>query len=305
LGLALVVHSNMFVRRLCNGRVKVRVSGHTILKPQGLAAHQRPQIVCEVLAHIGVMLREYLRIEFISVSPKVKRFLPFLLVTAAILTAGSPGIRPRADVTEYPAQNGFDAAAFGVAVIPPGEVKKIFAADLNGAGYVVIEVGFFPKAGREVDLSPLDFTLLADPNSISERPADADVVAAASAGKQPRPRSETDSSEVNAGASIQHESYPDPVTGRRIGTTITGVSTGVGVGTPAGGPRFPAASTSNRDQLEQQLWAKSLPDGKTSTPVAGYLYFPKPSKKSKNDSWVLRWENTAGKVKIVIQNPAK
>jgi len=248
------------------------------------------------------MLWEFLRIEFISVS--------FLLVTAPILTAGSPGIRPRADIAEYPAHDGFDSAAFGVAVIPPGEVKKIFAADLSAAGYVVIEVGFFPKfpnAGREVDLSPLDFTLLADPNSISERPADADVVAAASASKQPRPRSETDSSEVSAtaGASVQHESYPDPVTGRRVGTTIIGTNSGVGLGTPARGPRFPAASNSNRDQLEQQLWAKSLPDGKTSVAVAGYLYFPKPSKKSKNDPWVLRWETTAGKVKIVIPNPGK
>jgi hypothetical protein len=237
----------------------------------------------------------------------VRRLVPFSLLTAAILAAGSPGIRPRANVAEYPAHDGFDAAAFGVAVIPPGEVKKIFAADLSGAGYVVIEVGVFPTAGREIDLSPLDFTLLTDPNSISERPADADVVAAASAGKQPRPRSETDSSEVavTAGASIQHESYPDPVTGRRVGTTITGVNTGVGVGTPAGGQRFPAASASNRDQLEQKLWGKSLPDGKTAADVAGYLYFPKPSKKSKIDTWVLRWENTAGKVKIVIPNPGK
>lgn len=195
-------------------------------------------------------------------------------MTAAILAAGSPGIRPRADVAEYAANGSLEAAAFGVAVISPGEVKKIFAADVGGAGYVVIEVGVFPKAGREVDLSPLDFTLLTDPNAISERPTDAGVIAAA-AGKQQRPRSETDSSEVsvNAGASIQHESYPDPVTGRRVGTTIVGVNTGVGVGTPANGQRFPSASGSSRDQLEQQLWEKSLPDGKTTVAVAGYLYF--------------------------------
>lgn len=73
------------------------------------------------------------------------RFVPLLLVTVAVLAAGSPGIRPRADGAEYPDHDGADVAAFGVAIIPPGEVKKIFAADLNGAGYVVIEVGVFPR----------------------------------------------------------------------------------------------------------------------------------------------------------------
>jgi hypothetical protein len=153
--------------------------------------------------------------------------------------------------------------AFCVAVIPPGEVKKIFSADLSGAGYVVIELGVFPKSGREVDLSPLGFTLLADPKSISELPTDAGVIAAAT-GNQQRPRSEKDSSEVsvNAGASIQHESYPDPVTGRRAGTTIVGVNTGAGVGAPANGQRFPvppSASAPSRDQLEQQLWTNPCP----------------------------------------------
>jgi hypothetical protein len=225
---------------------------------------------------------------------------------AAILAAGSPGIRPRADVAEYAANESLEAAALGVAVILPGEVKKIFAADVSGAGYVVIEVGVFPKAGREVDLSPLDFTLVAYPNSISERPTDAGVIAAA-ADKQQRPRSETDSSEVsvNAGASIQHESYPDPVTGRRVGATIVGVNTGVGVRAPANGQRFPPASGSSHGQLEQRLWEKSLPDGKTTVAVAGYLYFPKPSKKSAKGSWVLRWDNAAGRVKIIIPNPGK
>ena len=178
----------------------------------------------------------------------VKRLVPFLLLASTILAAGSPDIRPRADVAEYPAHAGFDAAEIGVAVIP-----------------------------------------------------------AASAGKQPRPRSETDSSEVsvNAGASIQRESYPDPVTGRRVGTPTIGANSGVGVGTPGEGQRFPAPSASNRDQPEQKLWEKSLPDGKTSVAVAGYLCFPKPSKKSKNDSRVLRWENAEGNVKIVIPNPGK
>ena len=39
--------------------------------------------------------------------------------------------------------------------------------------------------------------------------------------------------------------------------------------------------------MEQDLLEKSLPDGKTAIPVAGYLYSSKPSTKSKSGAWEL------------------
>ena len=43
--------------------------------------------------------------------------------------------------------------------------------------------------------------------------------------------------------------------------------------------------------ISQDLWEKSLPDGKTAHAIAGYLYFLKPPHKAKDTAWELRYEN--------------
>ena len=99
---------------------------------------------------------------------------------------------------------------------------------------------------------------------------------------------------------------------------MTGVSTGVGIGGPAPSgcrgincedqmpvPAPRGTASPSRGQMEQELWQKSLPDGKTTKDVAGYLYFPKPAGKTKNVAWELRWSNAGGRVKLALQNPAK
>jgi hypothetical protein len=35
-------------------------------------------------------------------------------------------------------------------------------------------------------------------------------------------------------------------------------------------------------------------------PIAGYLYFPKPSRKAKDASWELRYENADGKTRLPL-----
>jgi hypothetical protein len=229
----------------------------------------------------------------------------FMAGAAALLAAGAPGIRPRANAGDYPAHESIGVATVGAAVIPSGEAKKIFGVDLDKAGYIVIEVGVFPAAGRELDLSPLDFTLRTDPNAVSERAADTSVIAAAAARPVRGATAESPAEEVSvtSGASVQHVSYPDPVTGKKTGATIAGVDSGVGVNRPSG-PQ-PSATSSDPDRLEQQLWEKSLPDGKTAAAAAGYLYFPKPAKKAKNEPLVLLWENTALRVNISLPHSAK
>jgi hypothetical protein len=224
------------------------------------------------------------------------RVVAVVVLTGVVLFAQSPGIRPRSSVADYPAHESASVAAFGAAVIPSGEAKKIFAADIEKAGYVVVEVGVFPAAGQDPDLSPTDFTLRADPNALSERTADSDAVAAAIAKPTPSPETLPGNVSVTADASVQHVSYPDPVTGRRTGGTI--VDTGVGVGNRA--PQYPTSSGTDTHRLEQSLWEKSLPDGRTTTPVAGYLYFPKPSKKAKGQAWVLEWQNAGERVNITL-----
>ena len=243
-----------------------------------------------------------------------KAFVTFLLCVT-LLTAASPGIRPRADAQSYPAHQEQADYSIGAVLVPSEQVKKMFKLDLNHAGYVVVEVGVFPAAGKDVDLYPSDFTLSVGDKSAALRPVSADTVAELVAGRPDRPRT-TSPGDVNTsiGASVGHVSYPDPVTGRQRSGTITETDAGVGVGGPAPrpcrgydcdstGPVPPSSQPSpvqTANAISQDLWEKSLPDGKTVHPVAGYLYFPKPAKKSKDAAWELRYENAGGKTQLLL-----
>jgi hypothetical protein len=244
-----------------------------------------------------------------------------LCVTSAmLLLGGSPGIRPRAVATDYPAHQSTNDFAIGAALIPTNEVRKIFAADLN-SGYVVVEIGVYPLQSTEIDLSPADFTLLVDRDRIAERPVDPDAIASV-IGRRYDPPKLPDPADVyvTTGASIGTGTSVDPNTGRRTRGLETGAGVGVGVGAPPPGScrgwncengpyptqaPHPAPASPNRGAMEQELWAKSLPDGKTTSAVAGYLYFPKPSGKAKNGPWELTRDGASGRVKLSLQNPAK
>ncbi len=240
-----------------------------------------------------------------------------LSLSAFVLCAASPGIRPRADAKSYPVYQDSGEFAIGVALIPPGQVKKMFKPDLNSHGYVVLEIGVFPAAGKEMDLNPTDFNLFAGEKSAFLRPVPADTVAEVVTERKghPVPRDSRDV-ETSAGVSVGRYSYPDPVTGRRRSETVTGTAAGVGIGGPP--PQTchgldcdsrdplppvssqPVPSVQNINEISQDLWEKSLPDGKTRRAVAGYLYFPKPSRKAKDATWELRYENADGKLRLTL-----
>lgn len=240
--------------------------------------------------------------------------LPVLLVTLPLLAA-SPGIRPRADAASYPSSHNEADFSIGAWLIPPDQAKKMFKLDLNHAGYVVVEVGVFPAPGKDVDLYPSDFTIYTSQELAGLRPVSSDTIAEVLEGR-PAPPHLGNNSGINTsvGASIGHESYPDPVTGRRTSGTVTSTEAGVGVGGPAPMPcrgyecdqTYPAppvsqpSPTQNANMVAQDLWEKSLPDGKAVHAVAGYLYFPKPPKKAKNAAWELRYENADGKVRLPL-----
>src|SRR5208283_1202880 len=247
----------------------------------------------------------------------MKRSVVAGLVSALLLMASAPGIRPRAAADSYPSHQDKQDLSIGAALIPPEQAKKMFAADLNHAGYVVIEVGVFPGPGQDVDLNPHDFMLSVGGNSVALRPVDADTIAEIVAGKQdvPAPRSGPHDINTATGISVGRVSYPDPVTGRQTSGTVTTTETGVGIGGPApqpcrGGygcdeapmpqPAPQRSPTQTASILSQELWEKGLPDGKTVHPVAGYLYFPKPAKKSKDAAWELRYETSDGVTKLPL-----
>ncbi len=246
----------------------------------------------------------------------MKKCVLSLLIPTVALMAGAPGIRPRADAKSYPAHQESVDFSIGAVVISPQQVKKMFKADLNHAGYVVIEIGVFPNPGKDVDLYPSDFTLSRGGKSEAVRPVSSDTVAEILVGR-PEPPQPQGPLDVNssAGISVGHESYPDPVTGRRTSGTVTETEAGVGVGGPAPRPcrgydcdstvPVPPASQPSPGQtaneISQDLWEKSLPDGKTAHPVAGYLYFPKAARKEAKDAtWELRYENADGKTRLSL-----
>jgi hypothetical protein len=247
----------------------------------------------------------------------MKRTVLAGVVSAFLLMASAPGIRPRADADSYPSHQEKQDLSIGAALIPPDQAKKMFAADLNHHGYVVIEVGVFPGPGKDVDLDPHDFVLSVGGNNAALRPVDADTIAQIVAGKQdvPAPRSGPHDINTSTGMSVGRVSYPDPVTGRQTTGTVTTAETGVGIGGPApqpcrGGydcdtapmpqPAPQRSPTQIASILSQELWEKGLPDGKTVHPVAGYLYFPKPAKKSKDAAWELRYETPDGVTKLPL-----
>ena len=52
--------------------------------------------------------------------------------------------------------------------------------------------------------------------------------------------------------------------------------------------------------MEQELEDKALPDGKITAPVAGFLYFPKPSAKDKNTSYLLTFYGSARQITLRV-----
>jgi hypothetical protein len=175
-------------------------------------------------------------------------------------------------------------------------------------------VGVFPAQNADVDLLPADFTLLAGDGKVAARPVDADAIAASLSRKHQSPVAKATDVYNSTGVIISREPGIDPATGRPTTRTRVGTEEGVGIGAPPVNCRFNNCDTSppypasypsgpNSNAMEQELWGKSLPDGRTSVAVAGYLYFPKPS--GKDGPMELRYDGAGSRLKLLLSNPAK
>ncbi len=222
------------------------------------------------------------------------RRLVLWIALAAMLTAASPGLRPRAMVTDYAARELTASFEIGAVRIPAADVKKMFAADLNRAGYVVIEVGVYPAKGADVDIAPDAFTLRTESGRIAARMVDTDAMAAQIARERvPSQTRPVDLFKATGAAGARGRMIP-PADGQQSGSVLGGEV-----------EDYPPPSTvSKLGAIEQELWAKSLPDGKTNVPVAGYLYFPKPSGKAAND-WELLIDTASTRLKLTLQDAGK
>ena len=160
----------------------------------------------------------------------MKRAVLYLLLSTLALVA-APGLRPRTDANSYTTHVEQADFSIGAALIPPDRVKKMFKLDLSHAGYVVIEVGVFPAPGKDVDLSPGDFTLyVVGDTSVALRSVSADTIAEGVANRshqQPRLPSPLPAN-TSIGASVSNVSFP--------GGSSTETDVGVGIGGPAPQP---------------------------------------------------------------------
>jgi hypothetical protein len=234
----------------------------------------------------------------------------WLCLACGVLAAGdSRGMPPRGSSSEYPAHETAGGITVAAAVIPPDQVAKLFATDLNKGGYIVVEVAVYPEAGEEANLLPRDFMMRIGQDPATVRPVSADAIAGVmqkrntpGKGVPPGPHDVT----VYPTATIGYESGGyDPATGRRRSGVYTATGVGVAVGGP-GAPPGPASTDRDRDTMRQELADKGLPEGRTTEAVAGYLYFPKPaSAKSKSGATHITYYGERTQIHLEIPAPKK
>ncbi len=231
------------------------------------------------------------------------RTLSFCAIAAGLLMAADSGIRPRGTASDYPAHASADGITVAAAHIPPDQVKKLFATDLNSAGYIVFEVAIYPETGKVVDLTHGDFMLSTGAETEAVRAAGAGAVAANLDRKNPSRSQRGSDIGIYPSGTIGYESGPyDPVTGRRRpGGVYTSSGVGVGAGGPQGAPPRPDYPGRDRITMEQELTDKALPEGKVDRAVAGYVYFPKPSTKQKNPAYELLYYGAESKLRIPLK----
>jgi hypothetical protein len=223
----------------------------------------------------------------------MKRFSWSLLLVGSALA--QTGVPPRPNAADYPVHQTTGGVTVAARALTPDQIRKVLPPDLNRAGYIVVELALYPEPGKLVNVSAADFLLRVGPNSETAASVTGADVAATLVKHAPRqPRDVT----VVTTADVGYESVNDPATGQRGHAVYTGAGVGVGVGNP--GPPFPdpAAADRSRDAMEHVLEAKSLPEGPASSPVAGYLYFPKPRGKAATAPAELDYYGAADQIKL-------
>lgn len=230
----------------------------------------------------------------------MKRILSMPLV-AALAIAGS-GLAPRGGPSDYPAHATAGHLTVAAAAVPVDQAKKIFGARIDQAGYLVFEVALYPEPGSEANVSLSDFALRPAAEGSITSTAAPDVIAAATipyAGLEP--------TETLGSTKVVAEAGGSPGAGG-IGPAGGIANTqGIGVGDYPGAPPPPpnaAAKAAARNRLKQALTAKQLPACRITEPVAGYLYFPKPSGRSRKDGFQLSWLGNNGQATMTVP-PAK
>jgi hypothetical protein len=89
----------------------------------------------------------------------MKRIFMPMLAAALLLATDHPGVRPRGAAKDYPAYDSADGITIAAAVVPAGKVQHQISREMVKAGYIVLEIAVYPGPGKNVIVSPDDFSM--------------------------------------------------------------------------------------------------------------------------------------------------
>ena len=210
---------------------------------------------------------------------------------ASAVWAGDAGVPPRASATDYPVQGQADTATIAAAIVPSNQVSKMFSDDI-ARDYIIVEVAIYPRNGAPFEVASSDFALrVGQKTGRADRPID---VYPWHEKRDPLKRLPVD---VTAESGVTYGRGNDPLYGQRQGA---GTYSGVGVSGPARDDPPPPDPRADPRVLYGKVQRFALPEGPTSTAIAGYLYFPQFSKHKKSDDIELRFARDASEVNLLL-----
>lgn len=198
-----------------------------------------------------------------------------LLLTCAFVASAYGQITPRTNPADYAGHGEKDGIRVAAEVLSQDQVENMFSTDLSK--YVVVEVAVYPRAGTDLNLSPVDFALKLEKAREPIRPASARTIAGIL---------------QRRGQNRAKDITLHPNVGLSTGSWGTGTAVGVGVGMGGNAPG-PASTDADRRTMEMELDERGLRDVVTSKPIAGYLFFPAAERKNTGD-YEFTFESTAG-----------
>lgn len=225
------------------------------------------------------------------------RILASFALISTLACAGD-GRAPRASSADYPVRQDTKDATIAAVRVPAEQLNKSFPSDL-AKKYIVVEVAIYPKDGANVEIAAKDFSLRLGETGEAHPDTAEEVAWMWRPHNTPRPDT-NGNTHVTAETGVIVASGQDPATGRRVNSV--GTYEGVGVSNYPTQPPPASSSRVDADRLETKLDNWALPEGKTTSPIAGYLYFPLPSKKPKG---ALRLEYERGNSTATLTLPAK
>jgi hypothetical protein len=206
---------------------------------------------------------------------------------AAIFAWAQQGTAPRASAEKYAAHAENSGARMGAARLTSGQVTKAFSLNKLSArdldeNCVVVEVALYPAKDGALEVELDKFALRVSGQDTAVKASTPTAAVAAIPYYVQLGETSSGGGGIMAGPRPQLDSPTgvnrDPITGmprRSVGLTPAGTDVGIGGGGESGKASLPP----ERQELASKMTEKALPQGKTTAPVAGYVYFSVETKK--------------------------